>query len=184
MKSGNSKFYLLVGIAAVVGALFFGVGRWGGAKNEECVFCKKKVVEKQKFYEDELVLGIVSHKPIVSGHVLVVTKRHVEHFEQLTPEEITSIGEAVKKIHSAASQAYAASGYLLLQKNGIQAGQTVPHMHVHYIPRKSKETPGLGFLLRFFFIPLMPAVSEAKMHDTVVKMQQQISLSGTAACEP
>jgi diadenosine tetraphosphate (Ap4A) HIT family hydrolase len=178
MKTGNnSKFFFFVAIAAIAGALFFVFGKYlpGAGPNETCIFCKQTVIDKQKFYEDDLILGLVTHKPIVSGHVLLVTKRHVEHFEQLTKEEIASIGEAIKKVHAAASRVYAASGYLILQKNGIQAGQTVPHLHVHYIPRKSKETPGLGFLLRFFFVPLLPPISEAKMHETVVKLQYQLA---------
>ncbi len=184
-RSSNSRFFFFVAVAACAGTLFFLVGKYLSAKTgpRACAFCQQAVIDKQKFYEDDLIVGIVNHKPIAPGHVMIISKRHVEHFDQLTDQEIASIGEAVKKVHAAAQRAYAASSYLLLQKNGTQAGQTVPHMHVHYIPRKQKEEPGLGFLLRFFFVPLLPAVSDAKMQDAVKKMQSQlqVSLSDTAA---
>jgi histidine triad (HIT) family protein len=175
------KFFLFVGMAACVGILFVFVGKYFISSHKEmpCAFCEQRIIESQKFYEDDLVLGLVTHKPIVPGHLLVVSKRHVEHFEELTSEEIARIGEVIKKIHVAAGRAYGAVGYLLLQKNSAQAGQTVPHMHVHYIPRKQKESAGLGFILRFFFTPFMPATSEAKMRDTAIKMH--LTLSDTAA---
>ncbi len=173
-SSGNSKFFFFVAVAAFAGALFFLVGKYFKTSEGPCVFCKQEILDKQKFYEDDLVLGLVTHKPIVPGHVLIVTKRHVEHFEQLTQEEIARIGEIVKRVHAASSRAYAASSYLLLQKNGMPAGQTVPHMHLHYIPCKGKETPGVGFLLRFIFVPMLPAISEQKMRSEVAKMQLQL----------
>lgn len=62
-----------------------------------CPFCDRAVIERQAFYEDDLVLALYDHKPIFPGHSLIIPKRHVERFEQLTEEEITQIGRAIKK---------------------------------------------------------------------------------------
>lgn len=111
-----------------------------------CPFCDRAVIERQAFYEDDLVLALYDHKPIFPGHSLIIPKRHVERFEQLTEEEITQIGRAIKKTNSLISKVFDTSAYLIAEKNGREVGQSVPHIHFHYIPRKSGDDSILYFL--------------------------------------
>ncbi len=90
--------------------------------NDYCAFCDPAVVNNQKFYEDDLVLALYSHKPILPGHCLIVSKRHVERFEMLADAEITQIGRVIKKVNQAVMKVFGTSSYLLLQKNGLEVG--------------------------------------------------------------
>jgi len=122
---------------------------------ESCPFCDSKILESQVFYRGDGVLGVLTHKPAVLGHVLIIPERHVERFEHLTAAEIAALSDAIKKVDLAVRRAFGSQDYLLLQKNGRGAGQSVPHVHFHYLP-------GVKFLpLHFFLSPwLKPMKSE------------------------
>ncbi len=99
-----------------------------------CAFCQEPVLQKQVFYRREGALGLLTHKPAVSGHVLIIPERHVERFEELSADELASIGEAIKEVDLIVRRAFGNTDYLLLQKNGRGVGQSVPHVHFHYLP--------------------------------------------------
>lgn len=81
-----------------------------------CPFCDPAVLNYQKFYEDDLVFALYTHKPVLPGHCLIIPKRHVERFEMLTDAEITQIGRAIKKVNQVVMEVFETSSYLLLQK--------------------------------------------------------------------
>ncbi len=87
-----------------------------------CAFCDECVITSQKFYEDSLVLALLSHKPIYPGHSLIIPKRHVERFDELTNEEVTRIGQIIQKVHQASAQILNPSSYLLVQKMAGKLG--------------------------------------------------------------
>lgn len=132
-----------------------------------CAFCDPVVLKRQTFYEDDLVLALYTHKPILPGHSLIISKRHVERFENLTDAEILRIGQVIKKVNVAVQKVFHTSSYLLLQKNGSEVGQTVPHVHFHYIPRKANENSMLPFLFKFAITPYFPPISNEEMLKTV-----------------
>ncbi len=103
-------------------------------RNTDCAFCDPKVLERQTFYTGKGAFGILTYKPAVSGHVLIIPERHVERFEDLTSEELEAIGDAIQKVDAVARKKFGHSDYLLIQKNGKGAGQSVPHVHFHYVP--------------------------------------------------
>lgn len=140
-----------------------------------CAFCDVTVLERQKFYEDDLVLALYTHKPILEGHCLVIPKRHVERFELLTDEEITQIGRVIKKVDQAATKVFGTSTYFLLQKNGIEVGQSVPHVHVHYIPRKEGDNSVLGFFARMYIVNIKGPITADEMQRTVAKLKQAMN---------
>lgn len=126
-------------------------------KDPECPFCEKKVLDAQLFFRKNGVLGLLTHKPAVPGHVLIVPERHVERFEELTPQEVESLYEAVKRIDVAVRRQVGNRDYILLQKNGRAAGQSVPHVHFHYLP----ATDFLAF--RFFLSPWLKPLTPNEM---------------------
>jgi diadenosine tetraphosphate (Ap4A) HIT family hydrolase len=71
-----------------------------------CPFCDPAVIERQAFYEDDLVIVLYNYKPIFPGHSLIIPKRHIENFAHLTEEEITQIGRAIKKTHLLVSEVF------------------------------------------------------------------------------
>lgn len=154
------------------GAYFFLLNR--PVKNFSCAFCNERVLENQKFYEDDLVLALYSHKPILPGHCLIIPKRHVERFENLSDAEIAQIGLVIKKVNIAAEKVFNTSAYLLLQKNGKEVGQTVPHVHVHYVPRKKGDDSSLEFIFKMYLSVIKSPISSAAMQEIVGKMKEAI----------
>lgn len=155
-----------------------GGGYWFSPKpthfTEYCAFCDPDVLDRQKFYEDDLVLALYTHKPILPGHCLVISKRHVERFELLTDEEITQIGRVIKKVDRAVTKVFGTSSYLLLQKNGLEVGQSVPHVHVHYIPRKEGDSSTLGFLVKMYVANAKGPISAEEMQEAVERLKQEM----------
>jgi diadenosine tetraphosphate (Ap4A) HIT family hydrolase len=138
-----------------------------------CSFCDPEIIERQAFYEGNLIYALCDYRPIMPGHSLIIPKRHVERFEDLTSEEMAEIMQFIPKMHRAVSQVEGTDDYALLQKNGKSIGQSVPHVHIHYIPKKSSDSGELTTLFRFFWIPrFSSALSEETLRGNVqaVKM--------------
>lgn len=95
------------------------------ATEYDCPFCRPEIIERQSYYEDDRVIGLYTHKPCVDGHCLIIPKRHVERYEDLTDEEVLNISQLIKKTHLAVKNAYGKEECLLLEKNGKYAGQDV-----------------------------------------------------------
>ncbi|KAJ7471180.1 diadenosine hydrolase [Mycena galericulata] len=94
-------------------------------------------VTRQAFYRSSLSYGIVNLKPIVPGHVLVLPKRHVQRLADLSEPELSSLMRAVQQVGSVIQRAYGADGLTIACQDGKAAGQSVPHVHFHLLPRKS-----------------------------------------------
>lgn len=141
---------------------------------DHCAFCEPDVLQRQTFYEDDLVVALYTHKPVLPGHCLVLPKRHVERFEALTDEELTRMGQVIKKVDQAVANVFGTSAYLLLQKNGLEVGQTVPHVHVHYIPRKTGDHSTFSFLINMYLADLKGPISLDEMQETVEKLKQTL----------
>ena len=143
----------LIILALIIGGVYFFSPRPPKdlyAPGAYCAFCDPKVLEAQTFYEDDLVRALYSHKPIYPGHCLIIPKRHVPRFEMLTDAEASQMMEMIKKVNGAVPQVFNTSAYLLLEKNGVEVGQTVPHVHFHYVPRKAGDDSELGFIYHMF----------------------------------
>jgi diadenosine tetraphosphate (Ap4A) HIT family hydrolase len=162
-------FYFLIIICLMTGFYFFLSQEHA---DSDCAFCDTQILNNQTFYEDDLVMALYTHKPILPGHSLIIPKRHVEHFEMLSDEEMMQIGRVIKKVNQAASVVFGTSSYLILQKNGREVGQTVPHVHFHYIPRKAGEISTLTFLIKMYIANAQKPISPAEMQNIVEKMRQ------------
>jgi histidine triad (HIT) family protein len=137
-----------------------------------CAFCDPQVIAAQKFYEDDQIVALYTHKPVVPGHSLIIPKRHSERFEQITEEESAAMTRVIKKVDQAASRVFHTSSYLLLQKNGIETGQTVPHVHFHYMPRKAGETSMMKFLLQLIIANHKKPIAPSEMKEVCEKMKE------------
>ena len=137
-----------------------------------CAFCDQEVLDRQKFYEDDLVLALYTHKPVFPGHCLIIPKRHVERFEQLSDEEVTQMGRIIRKVDQAVMELFKTSSYLLLEKNGREVGQSVPHVHFHYIPRLKGEDSLLKFSVQLYVSGILPPIAAAEMEEVVEKMKE------------
>ncbi len=165
--------YSIITLLAV-GLLLYSLptaGLSNGEKDAVCPFCNQNILDYQKFYEDELVVALFTHKPVFAGHSLIIPKRHVEYFDMLSDEEIMHIGRVIKKVNKAAMEVFGNSAYLILQKNGREVGQTVPHVHFHYIPRNAGDDSTIAFFIRMYIANFKSPMESAQMQSQVEKMQ-------------
>ncbi|WP_059358705.1 HIT family protein [Parachlamydia acanthamoebae] len=165
---------LLIGIVLLMGIVFIIKSTPSSLNRDNCAFCSSQILDYQKFYEDDLVIALYTHKPVLPGHSLVIPKRHVERFEYLSAAEILRIGQIIKKVNVAAEKVFGTSSYLLLQKNGVEVGQTVPHVHFHYMPRKAGDDSSLKFLLKMYIANFSSPIDVKEMHEIVEKMKLAI----------
>lgn len=109
--------------------------------NADCIFCNIVTgkLPSTTIYADNLVQAFMDISPIVHGHALVIPKHHYETLAD-APEEVLARCVAVaKRIARAQGDALDAEGVNLHQANGAVAGQVVPHLHFHVIPRYADD---------------------------------------------
>jgi histidine triad (HIT) family protein len=90
---------------------------------------------KVAVYEDELTLAFMDIMPSVEGHTLVITKEPAEGILDLSAEGAAALIKTTQKVARAVKTALAAPGVMLVQLNGVAAGQSIPHIHFHILPR-------------------------------------------------
>lgn len=125
-----------------------------GTPGPNCIFCKiiAGEIPCHKLYEDERVLAFLDVGPLSEGHTLVIPKGHYLTIDEVSSEDAAAMGRIVPSLSKAIMQATGATSWNLLQNNGGAAGQVVPHVHLHLIPRPagdSRETPTPGNGLPF-----------------------------------
>ena len=104
----------------------------------DCIFCKiiAKQIPAGIVYEDEKIIAFLDVNPVHPGHALVMPKTHVESFIDLPSETCVAVGGLAQKIMRAFMENMGYEGANLIQNNGKAAGQVVPHVHFHVIPRR------------------------------------------------
>ena len=85
----------------------------------------------EAFFTSKYSLGLVNFKPVVPGHVLVIPRRVVPRFSDLTSEEVSDLFQQVQKVGNVIEKEYESESLTITMQDGTSAGQTVPHVHVH-----------------------------------------------------
>ncbi len=111
----------------------------------DCVFCKIRdgQIPSIKIDEDERTLTFMDINPLNAGHCLVVTKRHAPTLFEADVDDLKAAVVTAKRVALAIQQALKPDGLNLLQANGAAAFQSVPHFHLHLVPRWAGD--GKGF---------------------------------------
>ena len=114
---------------------------------EDCVFCKiaKGVIPSTKLYEDDDLLVFLDIAPANKGHTLVISKQHFPTLHEIDENTLNKVMAMVKKTAQALSSALGCDGYNVLMNAGKAAGQLVPHVHFHVIPRYENDGQRLGW---------------------------------------
>ena len=104
---------------------------------DDCVFCKilQKQIPAVSVYEDALVLAFLDIAPFNFGHTVVVPKDHHHSCTTLGGEYLARMMQVAPRIAAAIMRATEAEGFNLFLNNGSVAGQVVPHVHLHILPR-------------------------------------------------
>lgn len=99
--------------------------------DKECIFCDPKDV----IFENDNAVAVMDGYPVSDGHMLIISKRHVKDFFELTENEIASMFWLSLQAKEYIEKKYHPSGYNVGFNIGKSGGQTIPHCHMHIIPR-------------------------------------------------
>jgi histidine triad (HIT) family protein len=109
------------------------------------VFCRIRdgQIPSIRLYEDERTLCFMDINPLSDGHCLVVTRAHAPTLFEAAEADLQAAIVTARRVGTALRAALGADGLSLLQANGAAAFQSVPHFHLHLIPRWTGD--GRGF---------------------------------------
>lgn len=116
--------------------------------NNTCPLCQRA---SQAIAKNDLAVAIRDDFPISLGHTLVIPRRHFARLEEATSEEGVAIFNLVRDVTSLIENDPPPSGFNIGVNDGVSAGQTVPHLHVHIIPRYSGDQPDPRGGIRLIF---------------------------------
>ena len=102
-----------------------------------CPFCN--LPKERVFLESETTLAIFDGYPLTEGHALVIPKRHVGCIFEIPPEELASLWAQVTSVRNLLKERYDPDAFNIGVNDGAAAGQTVPHAHIHVIPRRNGD---------------------------------------------
>ncbi len=108
---------------------------------KDCVFCKivNGELPAVKLTEDSKTISFLDINPVNHGHILVLPKKHYETVMDIPGKELAKVMEKVPALAKAVAEVTNADGLNIFQTNNACAGQTVPHVHVHIIPRHKDD---------------------------------------------
>ena len=106
--------------------------------NNPCIFCKIRKEELQ--FENQLAYSSIDSYPVSEFHSLIVPKRHVETYFELTEDEIQACNELILKTkEKILKQDSSVKGFNIGTNAGKSAGQSIMHCHIHLIPRREGD---------------------------------------------
>lgn len=134
-----------------------------------CAFCKilRDPSENDVVYEDGFSLAFLDHRPLFPGHCLVIPKSHLETIQDLPNSLLAPFFSTVKMLAAAIELAMQAQGTLIAANNRVS--QSVPHFHVHIVPRKK------GDGLKGFFWPRGKYKSPEEISAVLTALQSAIA---------
>ena len=109
----------------------------------DCIFCK--IINDQmpaaRVYEDDKAIAFLDIAPVVKGHTLVIPRTHYDPLTATPDDVLAHLIGIVRRVAQAQFHALSADGISVSQANGRCAGQVVPHIHFHVIPRFADGDP-------------------------------------------
>ena len=125
-----------------------------------CIFCDivHRRVAAHVVYEDSLSVAFLDARPLFPGHVLLVPREHIEVFAELPAPLLGPLFETAQRLSRAVETAMNAEGTFVAMNNRVS--QSVPHLHVHVVPRRK------GDGLKGFFWPRSKYPSEEQAAQT------------------
>lgn len=102
-----------------------------------CIFCKivKGELEAKKIHENESVLAFIPKEQVSKGHILVIPKEHFESIFDIPKELLVKVMKISQELSQKCKTELGATGVNILHASGKDAQQSVPHFHIHVVPR-------------------------------------------------
>ena len=110
-------------------------------KDPNCIFCKiaNGEIPSRTLYEDEKFRVIMDLGPATRGHSLILPKEHYANLYEIPEDLAADAAKLAKKLAIRMTEKLGADGFNIIQNNNEAAGQTMPHYHVHLIPRYQND---------------------------------------------
>jgi histidine triad (HIT) family protein len=133
-----------------------------------CSFCAIVAGDKPAtvVWTDDHTFAFLDARPLFKGHVLVVPRTHVETLPDLPESELSPLFGSVRRVARAVEAGLGADGSFVAMNNKVS--QSVPHLHVHVVPRRRKDG------LRGFFWPRVPYASDAEMSEIAQRIRDAL----------
>ncbi|MBP2705791.1 HIT family protein [Microbispora sp. RL4-1S] len=132
------------------------------------MFCEIAAGDKPGYVvlSDDVAVAFLDTRPVFKGHVLVVPNGHVETLADLPVEAVGPLFRKVQAVARAVEEGLAAAGTFVAMNNKIS--QSVPHLHVHVVPRNRKDG------LRGFFWPRVKYEGDAEIEDYAARVRSAL----------
>lgn len=116
----------------------------------DCIFCKIVAGEIPcfKLYEDDATLAFMDINPVHPGHGLAIAKDHYPDLYAIPPDLLAATAATAQRVAGAIRKTLNPAGMNLLQCNGLAAAQSVPHFHMHAIPRHTGDDLAMNWSLK------------------------------------
>jgi histidine triad (HIT) family protein len=139
-----------------------------------CVFCAiaQREVDAHFVLEEEAFVAFLDQKPLFFGHVLVVPRAHLVTLSDVPEALLAPLFGAVQRLARAVESAMGAEGTFVAMNNTVS--QSVPHLHVHVVPRKK------GDGLRGFFWPRTKYPSDVEAREVAAKISAALERARSA----
>lgn len=137
--------------------------------NEACVFCRiiNGDLAGSVVFEDEISIAVLDHRPLFPGHCLLLPRSHYETLIDLPGNLIGGFFSNVQLLSGAVEQALDAEGTFIAINNRVS--QSVPHLHVHIVPRRRKDG------LKGFFWPRYKYKSDEEMQTVQAAIKSALT---------
>ena len=132
---------------------------------ETCLFCRivSGEISAVVVYEDKNTFAFLDHRPLFPGHTLLLPRAHLETLADLPPAQVEPLFKNAQLLSRVIEQAMEAEGSFVAMNNRVS--QSVPHLHVHIVPRRRKDG------LKGFFWPR----TKYKTQEEIEMVQQKIA---------
>lgn len=107
---------------------------------ENCIFCTMRVSGKS-FFSTSKFSAIYNIAPVLPGHSLVIPNKHYNSLTELSDKELGEMMVFARKVTSVLVEVFHCDGFDWTVQDGEPAGQSIPHLHLHIIPRKPHDLP-------------------------------------------
>ncbi|WP_229121491.1 HIT family protein [Halapricum desulfuricans] len=140
--------------------------------SDDCIFCRivDGEIPSRTVYEDDAALAFLDANPLTMGHTLVVPKDHYERLDDIPAAEATDFYGALHEVVPAVEDALDVPATTVAVNNGEAAGQEVPHVHAHVVPRSADD--GAGPIHALF--DARPDPSDAELDDVAESIADRL----------
>jgi histidine triad (HIT) family protein len=144
-------------------------------QDPKCVFCKiiAGEIPAKVIMQNEKAMALLDAFPLAAGHSLVIPKSHYAKVQEMSEQDAKAVFEIVWKLVGAVETGSEVNASTIAIHNGSEAGQEVPHVHAHIVPRKRGD--GAGAIHSMFKIK--PKLSTQEMDSLCERIASNLSSS-------